>query len=377
MLGNGQGAGSLERCNEYIQTASNGLLCHYFGSDGTDSQFKAIKISNNSVYGYPFDTYSTDLDLCKNQIGKFHLNEKGEEANISVKVEKAKKILESELSPFLKKLSRKTFFYSYYDRSELKISATDTVELKSDKLLNALEKWRQSVEEYVPYEKGWLGFGLYGAVNPVDSQKYASDDWILSEIEIKTGATFLDLRVSDDDSEFNHSFHLSDAAKDSLQELCLLNDADIERTHFEINKKRYDWSITKPNLIKSRVCHTALKETLRKLDVSFMAYNWYYVRESSIRDYTGYCDSQRTPAVVFTKPLASGSVKFFSKRGNNNFISEHQRIYQLASLRSRYPVASWPSFKDSNAQKINIEEETNSQFGCKKAFSEDQPVWSD
>lgn len=377
ILGNGEGPGSLERCVEYMQTASNGLICHYFGTKDNDRQFKSIKIADNSVYGYPFETYSTDLNACKNQIGKFHLTENGVEANIAVKVEKAKKILESEISPFLKKLSRKTYFYSYYGRDELKVSSSDTVDLKSPKLLSALEKWRQSVEEYVPYEQGWLGFGLYGAVNPVDSQKYAGDDWILSEIEMKAGATFLDLRVSDEDTEFNYSFHLSDDAKESLQELCLLDDDSLSRSHFEINKRKYDWSITKPNLIKSRVCHTALKETLKKLDVSFLVYNWYYVRENGIRDYTGYCESKRSPAVVFTKSLMNGNVKFFSEEGNSNFISEYQRIYQLASLRSGNPEASWPSFKDPNAKKINVEEENNSQFGCKKVFSEDEPVWAD
>jgi hypothetical protein len=97
-----------------------------------------------------------------------------------------------------------------------------------------LEKWRAAFDQHIPFEKGWLGYGLNGVTNPVDSQNYGSGHWLLSEIKMGKDTTFLDLRINNMNDEMNYSFHFSENAKNELISFCHMDPADFTHTQFKL-----------------------------------------------------------------------------------------------------------------------------------------------
>lgn len=367
------GIPSMAECQAAIKTEKNGLFCQNTGSVDGAFQYKSIKVSTNQVYGYPFNTGAPSLEECDIQIKDFELNADGSERDISAQTKELTKLFVDDFRPFVKTLSRKVNFYSYYDREELKLPA-GPVDVNSQEVRKRLQVWAKSFKDLIPFETGWVGFGLYGAANPVDSQEFASDDWILSEISIPKGKKFFDMRLTQEDQEYNYAFHFTDKTKKKVNQLCNLTDENYFETDFELGKRKYTGSIGKTLLAKNRICREALTGALEALEVSFLTYNWYYVKQQKVRKYNA-CDTDETPAAVFVDSSFSGmTIKAFSESGNPKHKDEYRRIFELAKQVTASPTASWPDYKDSTAKRINVDQELEYVFGCKEKYKEDRSV---
>lgn len=374
IMGGGNGSSSLGRCKEYIQTERAGVYCQYDQKVKGENHYLSYRIKDNKVLGFPMGTYASSMEECDQHITNLELGSEGEFRDIEDEKSEVKEIFVREFAPLTKEVARDVYFYSYYSKGELGLSSSGDLDLKDQSLVESLETWRSSFNEFVPFEKGWLGYGLYGAINPVDSQAYASGDWVLTETKVPKGSRYYDMRINYEKSEYNYAFHFTNRARRSLGDICKISDEAFNKIKFKINGERYFNHINKVDLTKNRICHEALVEAFQELKIDFVSYHWYYVGQKNIRDRNA-CGKENTAAVIFTSGLGPERfpMKFLGKKGNEDFKNEYQRMYQLARLYSNDPKASWPQYKDKDAPLIDEEEELSHQFDCREAYPEDAP----
>lgn len=376
LLGGGNGSSGLGRCEEYIKTETSGAYCQYDRKEDGENRYLAYRIKDNQVLGFPHGTYAPSMEACAEHLINLELdgNADGVLRNIDDEKSEIKQVFLEELSPLVKELSHDVYFYSYYSKEELGLSNSKALSLKDPELKSTIESWRSSFDTFIPFEKGWLGFGLYGAVNPVDSQAYAAGDWVLTETKVPSGSRYYDMRMDYNRSEYNYSFHFTSRAKRTLEDVCKIPEESFEKIKFKLKGERYFHHINKVDLTKNRICHEALVEALQELDVDFLAYHWYYVGQKGIRSRNA-CGKENTAAALFTSDLNTErfSMKFLGKKGNEEFKEEYQRMYQLARLSANSPKASWPQYKDKDAPLIDVEAELENRFDCSESFPEDSP----
>lgn len=371
-------AASLERCNEYIKTQKSSHFCHYDGyhKDGSQiNHFNIFEVMQNKVWA-PFNTYGNSLEQCSKQIVDNEMDSKGNFLDISAHVAQVKDIMVSEFEPFIKELSRPINLYTYFTKSELGVSESKSLPIYDQDIADKLVKWSKSYSMHIPFEQGWLGYGLYGATNPVDSSAYAEGNWMLTEIQYPQGAKFLNLRLDGKVEGYNSHFHFSNSSLDELLRICRIDRSTLNAVKYNFAGKQFNYSIPKNELTRNRICHEAFVLALAELDISFVSYDWHYISEKKVREFDGGCDYNATPAVLMiSTKLSNDNLKIFDKHGNDLYKQEYQRIYQLARMRTSKPVASWPQYKDAKAARIDYTEEKGQQFGCQKKFKEDLSIW--
>lgn len=364
--------GSIDYCAMYIRTEKNGLICHFDGVDGNKNpKYKIFNIYTNEIQSL-LGTYTSDISACGKIIPNYEMDEKGKKKRSYSKLYKLKNLMKKDFRPFIKKLSRQIYFYTYFEKSELGVNATEPLPIYSYELSKKLTTWMDSFRKFVPWEAGMLGYGLYGATNPFDSQTYATGDWMLTEVSFPKYTSFLDVRLNKENNDVNTYFHFSQDTKDTMVEICNIEAGKFTDFNFNHKGTDYNYHIIKNELTKNRICNEALVAALKELKISFVTYYWNFPK----RELNSDCErSDLVAALMLTKSFNKSNVKFFDGKGNDKYKSEYQRIYQLARLRTAKPVASWPSFKDADAQRIDTAEELKHQFACKDEFTEDAIAW--
>ena len=348
-------AGRLNWCEDYIESYRNGMFCHWAGYKNGLYQFRIYDASTNEELTSNHVFAPTDMNSCENLISDFSKVDQRE-------VEELKNYFVSDMQPRVRALTRPVYFYTYYTLTEMGLSANTIAEYDDPALREVFEGWKNSFRAFLPDEKGWIGYGLYGAVNAGDSTEYASDNWVLMEIQVPKDKKFYDMRVRSPgiDVDINHYLHFSSTTARLIRSYCNISSNDFEGN-----------SISKVNLTKNKTCHDALVAALDEMDVSFMVYDWYYVHQKSIRNSRGGCDNNLAPAVIFTdESLEDMPMNFYTRQMNTNYREEYQRISKLAEMKVASPAARWYGLS-TRYYDLDRDLELNSQFGCLRKNRED------